>query len=170
MSNVMNFTGVEESVESKYLAPGIHEVKIVKVEFGESTTKLTPFMKVFFEDAKEGSFNESFYLSSGALPRVQHLVSKFTGRKLEGEISEQSLTAMLINKKGRLKIDGEKTFDKNGDIKVYARLGFAGFAQALNDPNKFIEMEVKIIDKTGVVKPMTVVAVSADPFGDDLPF
>lgn len=164
---MMNFTGVEESVESKYLAPGIHEVKIVKTEFGASSVKGTPFMKVFFEDAKEGSFNESFYLSAGALPRVQHLVSKFTGRKLEGEISEQSLTAMLINKKARLKIDGEKAFGKDGDIKTYARLGFAGFAQALNDPQKFLEMEVKIIDKTGDVK---AAAVVVDSFDDGLPF
>lgn len=164
----MNFTGVEESVESKYLAPGIHEVKIVKTEFGTSTVKETPFMKVFFEDSKEGSFNESFYLSSGALPRVQHLVSKFTGRKLEGEISEQSLTAMLINKRGRLKIDGEKTFNKDGKEVIYARLGFAGFAQALNDPQKFIELEVKIIDKTLGAKP--TVNSTETVFSDDLPF
>ena len=169
MSNVMNFTGVEESAGSKYLVPGVHEVKITKTEFGESTTKQTPFMKVFFEDGDGATMNESFYMSQGALPRIQHLVSNFTTSKLTGDVTSASLNALLVGKRARLLVDGEKTFNKDGKVVTYTRLRFGGFAQPLNDNRKFNESLVKIEDKTvGIHAPVASLPTVDDAY--DMPF
>lgn len=163
----MNFTGVEESVGSVYLEPGVHEVKIVKTEFGKTPVKDTPYLKVFFEDRNGAGMNESFFLTPLALPRIQHLVSQFTGVKLSGEVSEASLNAKLVGKKARLLINGEKALNKDGVAVIYTRLPYAGFAQPMTDV-PFSNLLVKIIDKT-VGVPTTATAVEVGSF-DDLPF
>lgn len=166
MSNLsLDFTGVEESNGPAYLTPGVHVVRITKTEVGTSSQKGTPLLAVFFETENGSTYREDFYLSKGALPRIQHLVSQFAGKSLTGDITTNGINAMLVGKQARIILDGEKKYNQNGEVKTYATLRFAGFAQPLSAA-PFLAQEVKIADKTSDVKAVAnTVAVS-----DDLPF
>lgn len=166
MSNVLNFTGVEEGLGNTYLEPGVHEVKIAKTEEGASTQKGTAYLRVYFENDRGAGHHEDFYLTKGALPRIQHLVSQFVGKPLAGDVTIASLNAMLVGKKARILLDGEKTFNKEGKVVTYGRLRFAGFAQPLDAPNgAFLVQEVKIEDKT-----LNASNVAVEEYTNDLPF
>jgi|GEM_PF-5065158 len=163
MSTVFNFDEVEESTGRTNLSPGVYETKITKVEFGKSKNKGTEFIKVTFQDDKSNLIHsEDFYLSKGALPRVQHLVSQATGVKLTGEVTEQSLSAKLIGKRVRIALGGEKKINNSGDVVTYSQLGFGGFAQPINSENKFTDSDYVITDKTGGYVP------AVDSFGGPL--
>lgn len=111
--------------------------KTSKVEFGESKDKGTPFMKLTFESSKikdeagkmvdhKSSFNHSFYLTGGAMDRIQYLHKVLYGAEMTGTIDTVTLTQKFLNKDLALKVTGQIN-TSNG--KGYPDLIYAGFAK-----------------------------------------
>lgn len=162
----INFNNVEVAGEgnglSKYTKPGYGVFTIVSTEFGTSSQKQTPFMEVTFKkDEDESTLKEKFYLSPGALPRIQYLLSEFTGNKLNSEVSSEQLNMLLVGRKAKMVVDGEES-EKDGKIRTFATLRYAGFAEALTKPNALSAADVQIKK----VQP----AVNTATKSDDLPF
>lgn len=125
MSNVLNFKGVEEAGRP-LTSPGTKDVFTLKsVVFGASKEKGTASMTVEFIQRNELSgFKESFYITEKAMGRIQHLVSRTTGTKLDGDVTEEQMIAKLQGKKIGLKVIGRVGQDGNG----YPCLPYGGFA------------------------------------------
>lgn len=133
-----DFSGSKAAEELILTLPGtIGIFNIAKVEFGESKDKGTPFMKLTFEaktvrgaDGKmvpqKSSFNHSFYLTGGAMDRVQYLHKVLHGVEMTGNIDTNTLTAKFLNKEVALKVTGQIN-TQNG--KGYPDLIYAGFAK-----------------------------------------
>jgi hypothetical protein len=122
---VLNFDGVEEAKGGNMTMPGtISTFKIKAVGFDNSTNKGTRGMNIEFVDTNDGSsFKHTFWLSQKALTRVQHLVSHACKQKLQGQVSEPQLKAMLENKILPLKVTAQITSEN----KVYPDLSFGSF-------------------------------------------
>lgn len=131
MSAQINFAGVDVAKEMSMTYPGTIAVfKIADVSFAESTNTKTPYMKVTFEEQDDNgksisSFNDSFFLSEKALPRVQSLVVDATGKKLTAAVTEEQLVIMLKGKLIALKVTGQVSTNGKG----YPKLGFGGFSK-----------------------------------------
>lgn len=136
-----DFSGSKAAEEMNLTMPGtIGIFKVSKVEFGESKTEKTPFMRLVFEaqkvknaqgtleDAKpKSSFNHSFYLKSAeSMGRVQYLHKVLYGGEMTGTINTVTLTEKFLNKEIALKVTGQVN-KTNG--KGYPDLVFAGFAK-----------------------------------------
>jgi hypothetical protein len=132
-----DFSGSKAAEELILTLPGtIGIFNIGKIEFGESKDKKTPFMKLVF-DAKmvregdkmvpqKSSFNNSFYLTAGAMDRLQYVHKVLYGTEMTGVIDTATLTQKFLNKEIALKVTGQIN-TTNG--KGYPDLGFAGFAK-----------------------------------------
>ncbi len=133
-----NFEGVAAAEGYTMTQPGtIGLFLIEKIEFGESKTKKTPQMKLFFTckmrvDEKgqlvddNSTFNHPFYMGSdGALKRVQYLAKVIRGEEFTGRLTTAQLEATFLNKEIGLKVTGQ--VGDNG--KGYPALSFAGFAK-----------------------------------------
>lgn len=178
----LNFDSVESASSEvressfKSVKPGLQTLMITGIEPTQAGTG-TPGIVVTFESKEaEASFNERFWLSPGALPRVQYLVEKFTGVKLTGGFSGEGLelanavatglSSKLVGKSKTVIVDGEmRTREKDGKVynNTYPTLRFAGFVDPEGDAAEPI-----IKDNTvSTVKPAS--GINVDNSGD-LPF
>lgn len=149
-----DFSGSKAAVELILTLPGTIGVFLSsKVEFGESKDKHTPFMKLTFESkqikddkgalvAHKSSFNHTFYLSGGAMDRIQYLHKVLYGEEMRGNIDTVTLTQKFLNKELALKVSGTVN-TSNG--KGYPDLSYAGFAKKIAEINdlKFTAREQK---------------------------
>ena len=119
-----NFDNVDE-VSGGYSQPGTIAVFTVDgVEFGTSDNG-KDYMEVNFKENPSTSLKHRFYMSEGALPRVQSLYKAAVGNKLEGQnVSEAMIIAGLQGKQIALKVTA-----KINDGKVYSDLPFGGFCK-----------------------------------------
>lgn len=170
MSN-FNFSGVDVPVENPgfvAVEPGYQTLTIKSVEDVVSSNKGSLGVKVTFESDKGGTFSQDWWLANSAgeslekaMPSFQYLVLKFSGAKLEGNISTDLISAKLVGKSLDVTVGGRKyTSEKDG--KKYnntsAWLPFSGYAG-----NSLIRYSGEW-DESEVVTNDTVTAT------DDLPF
>jgi len=181
----LNFDQVEsansEVRESQFksVKPGIQTLMITGIEPTVAGTGTAGIVVTFESKEAEASFNHRFWLSAGALPRVQYLVEKFTGVKMTGsfngegqELAANVATALapkLVGKSKTVVVDGEtSTKEKDGKVynNTYPTLRFAGFV----DPEG-TAVEPIITDRTAAVasKPVST-GINLDDEEDSLPF
>lgn len=147
----------EKEFISAYLEPGIHEAKIAKVEYTESSQKGTPGIKLTFEGAPNGegfnhpegpeykgsTANTTWYLSEKAAPytvdRIALMADKMNIRSevdgATGTTAQEyvnALAGVLTGKVARWKFIGRES-NKNAG-KFYAELAGYGFVEDLNVP------------------------------------
>lgn len=120
----------------KRVEPGIHTVTITKLEANTSAGGTQGLRVEFASKEAEASFTETFWVTNGALPRIQYLIEKFHGEKHEGDIDLETLNAKLLGKTQVIIVDGREALSNpvpqpDGTVKVftniYPRLRFAGF-------------------------------------------
>lgn len=179
----LNFDNIESASSEvressfKSVKPGVQTLMITGIEGTVASTGNAGIVVTFESKEAEASFNERFWLSAGALPRVQYLVEKFTGVKMTGGFDGEgqvladnvatALSSKLVGKSKTVVVDGEmRTREKDGKVytNTYPMLRFAGFV----DPEGKAAEPI-ITDKT--------VAVAVKPTGinladqtEDLPF
>lgn len=154
----MNFDGVDEPGKP-LTSPGTIAVFLIgDVKFEASKDKGTPFLGANFKEL-DGSgnvlsqFTESFYITPKAMPRIQHLVSRATGSKLAGEVTEEQMVIKLQNKKLALKVGGRVGSNGNG----YPRLAFGNFAASVD---KLSELQFSPAEKMEVEAALKAIAES----------
>jgi hypothetical protein len=119
-----NFEGVEEASSDSYTQPGTIAVfTIGDVKF-ETSDNAKDFMELKMIESPGVFFTHRFYMTEKAFPRVQSLHKAIVGNKIEGNITDAQLTAILKDKQVALKVTGRV---HNG--KVYADLPFGGFCK-----------------------------------------
>lgn len=131
----INLTGISAAENNgssfKMVQPGVQTLTISKIE--EATAGDKAVLQVTFDSTEaEASFNHRFFLTEKALPRVQYLIEKFTGKPLEGSFSVPALSAILVGKSKSCVVDGEvRPREKDGKVynNTYATLRFAGFVE-----------------------------------------
>ncbi len=135
MSAPINFAGVDVAKDMSMTYPGTIAVfKIADAVFGDSTNKGTRYLKCTFEELDEAgksitNFSDSFYLTQGALPRLQSLIADAVGKKADGNVTEEQLVVMLKGKKVALKVIGQVSSNGKG----YPKLGFGGFSKPASE-------------------------------------
>jgi hypothetical protein len=138
----LNFSTTEaaENKEFKeYLKPGMYMMKPISVKKGESSKKNTPFIEVTFEAvSKNEDYNgktakSKFYITAGALGRLQLLHEGMSGKKLakdfksSDEVSEYftKIIEQYSDKFKRPMIAGG-SISEDGK-KMYSDIPYAGF-------------------------------------------
>jgi hypothetical protein len=182
--NVESASGEQKESQFKVVTPGVKPLVITGVEPTVAGTG-TPGIVVTFESPEDGaSFNHQFWLSAGAIPRVQYLVEKFTGAKMTGSIPGEgaelaanaatSLGSKLVGKSKECVVDGERTTKEvNGRVynNTYPTLRYAGFVEPTGN-----NAEPIVKDRTASTpaKAATPPVAGGVDFGtdekDDLPF
>lgn len=181
----LNFDSIESASSEvressfKSVKPGVQTLMITGIEGTVAGTGNAGIVVTFESKEAEASFNERFWLSPGALPRVQYLVEKFTGVKMTGGFDGEgqvladnvatALSSKLVGKSKTVVVDGEtRTREKDGKVynNTYPILRFAGFV----DPEGKAAEPI-ITDKTVAVavKPASTGINLADQ-DDDMPF
>lgn len=180
--NVESATSEKKESTFKVVTPGVKPLMITALEPTVAGTGTPGVVATFESPEDQASFNESFWLSSGALPRVQYLVEKFTGVKQTGgfpgegmELAQNvasALGAKLVGKVKTCVVDGEiTTKEVNGNVyeNTYPKLRFAGFV----DPEG-ADAEPRVNKRTAATPATAKPAVDGVDFGtdekDDLPF
>lgn len=180
--STINLSGVvaaEENVSSfNRVEPGLHTLTIKSLEMAKSGDK--DVLKVTFSSKEaDAEFSHNFFLTEKALPRVQYLITKFTGNPLEGTFEVNALSAILVGKTKPVIVDGRvvgREKDGRWYNNTYAELRFAGFV--LDDPSTFVNEEGHPngyrIDRRGAVDVEALNAggstSSSSSVNDDLPF
>jgi len=182
MTTNLNFDSVDSATSEvkestfKIVKPGLNTLMISGVEPIVAGTGNAGVAVTFESKEADASFNERFWLSAGALPRVQYLVEKFTGAKMTGgftgdgmELATQvatALSAKLVGKTQTVIVDGE-TYTKEKDGKTYVNtrpmLRFAGFVNPVGK-----DVEPRITDKTDTQS--NALNSNSKDQDDDLPF
>lgn len=178
--NVQSATSEVRESSFKSVKPGLQTLMITGIEPTVAGTGTAGIVVTFESKEAEASFNERFWLSSGALPRVQYLVEKFTGAKLTGGFDGEgqvladnvasALASKLVGKSKTVIVDGEKrTREKDGKVyeNVYPVLRFAGFV----DPEG-TDAEPRMKDNTAPVaaKAPETSGINTNQDDSDLPF
>lgn len=153
----LDFGGVAAASEYSMTSPGTRGIFVIDVvAFGTSKEKSTPFMELtFVNKAESTSFRHKFYLTAGALPRIQYLHvqvngSEITAGSMDQTALEAKLTAAFKGKEVALKTTGQVNED-NG--KAYVDLPYSGFAKPAaaykSDPNilKFTPQETGLVNE-----------------------
>lgn len=148
----INLSGIEsasENIQTKRIVPGVHTLTISKIEVVSSNSGNNGLRVEFTNEELGASFNETFWLSPKALPRLQYLIEKFDGEKHDGDITVSSLNAKLIGKTRTCIVDGREALSnpvpqEDGTVKVYTniypQLRFAGFVgDNFKDEDAYIE-------------------------------
>lgn len=137
-----SFDGVQAATGVSMTMPGtVGLFNISKVEFVESNVKKTTGMKqtylckkVRLEDGslvdEASSFNHTYWMSPGALPRVQYLAEVLLDQKFAGNMTKESLISAFEGKDIALKVIGQVNEEKG---KGYPDLAFAGFAKKASE-------------------------------------
>lgn len=124
MTRTFNFDNVPEASEKGLTDPGTKAVfTITKVEFDTSKNG-KDFGEVTFDEG-QSSFWHRFYMSEGAVSRMQTLYKAALGVPLSGDVNEEQIKAALTNKRVALKVIGRVGTDGKG----YPDLSFGGFAK-----------------------------------------
>lgn len=154
----LNFDNVEEP-GLPLTSPGTIAIFLIsEPKFDSSKEKGTPFLGVNFQQIGDtgsivSQFTESFYTTQKAMPRIQHLVSRSTGSKLAGDVTEEQIVTKLKGKKVALKVGGRVGSNGNG----YPRLAFGNFAAA---PDKIGELSFTPAEQAEVEKALQAIAES----------
>lgn len=182
--------GMSENL-SRYITPGVHLVKIAKIESETSDTGVPKLILSFVpSDAtdEEGAtkirlaFSEKAFKIS--MPKLIHLATKIVTREqfdaAESETVDQyaiKLSRILLNKPLWVNFSGRE-YEYNGEVKTAADLGFPEFAETytpgtastlVHDPAKHVRKlttTTAVNTATDVMLPPTV----AKTVDDDLPF
>lgn len=136
-----SFDGVEAASGSMTMPGTVGVFTIQKVEFVKSKEKQTTGMKHVYhctkargEDGKlvpeDSNFNHTYWMSQGALPRVQYLAKVMFDKEFEGQIGETQLIAAFEGKEVAMKVIGQVNEEKG---KGYPDLPFAGFAKKASE-------------------------------------
>lgn len=142
---MINFAGVDEARDKGFTSPGTIDIfEITNIEFVESPNG-KPYMKTRFENASS-SFNHNFFLTEKALPRVQALATYTLDRKLDGEMTEDSLKAAFMNKKLALKVTGRVGDNGMG----YADLPFGGYGKPVSKLEELTSIGFSTSEQTGI--------------------
>jgi hypothetical protein len=153
MAGALNFDGIDAAASKSLTEPGTIDVfKISGVEFADSKTKKTPYMRITFEN-KDSNFSHSFFLvgkdadkTKKMLSRIQLLMVSVNGEegKLKGNVTEEGIKKALLNKEVALKVLGEVSSNGKG----YPTLGFSAFAKKKEEVDflSFTSQEQKLID------------------------
>lgn len=64
MSDQLDFNDAKVGTGNKYLEPGIHNVKVTKVEAGKSSQKQTPYVEITVTDPTGATCSQQYYLST----------------------------------------------------------------------------------------------------------
>lgn len=155
-----NFNNVEAAKGYNNTEPGtIGNFIISETEFVKSRDKGTPGLKCTFTHKTDGStFPHTFWLTAGALPRIQAMAEVALGQKLSGDITGPNLCAMFKGKELPLKVTAQID-EKKG--RVYADLPFGGFTDKDISELKFSANEKAEIEKSKTV------TVKSDPVNAD---
>ena len=131
----INFKGVVEAKDKLSTRPGtIGVFTISDVKFDTTKNKGTYYMGVTFSRSND-EFNHSFFLTEKSLSRIQSLVKHAAGVKLDSEVMEEKLIALLKGKNVALKVTA-RIDETNG--RAYADLGFAGFCKDADDVGSLV--------------------------------
>lgn len=137
-NEVFDFRNVDVPVASNYLRPGYYFLNVKKATFvkPEGTNSLgkakTPYLEVEFGGPK-GSLTEKFYITVGAMPRLQYLHRSLVGKDCDKTLPNAGAVGIYYEKvvnDDRIKA---KTFamtvgGKEGtDMKIYASLPYSNF-------------------------------------------
>jgi len=166
---MINFGGVDSGAERneyKSVKGGVQNLTITEVKPLTSAGG-SPGLTVTFESKEaDASFNHRFWLSEKALSRVQYLMEKFTGNKIEDSFENEheaaeKLGAKLVGTTKLVIVDVEKrSNNKNGKnyVNDYPTLRFAGFVDPVGP-----DAEVRVTDNS-------VASVPNEEVPSDLPF
>jgi hypothetical protein len=141
----LNFDGINEAEEMNIVAPGtIALFQVIKGE-KKSNANGKDYLELTFQQDTGSEFRHQFYLSKGALPRIQHLYKAITGNKIEGAMTVEGLVQAFKSKKFAMKVTGR--VGNNG--KSYCDLSFGGFAAPADKLNElsFTPKEQAAIDE-----------------------
>lgn len=176
----IDFSGVSES-RSQKLAPGVYEFTISDFQFGESPQKKTPFARITF-NAEQGTHSDDFYLTTNALPRLKHLLSKagVSDDVLSGSVNTDQLVKACTGKRFRGRLNGrEFVSSTDGKIRIAAEFGFANFAESISttpsnltfDPAKHIaKLKTDGMSTTGTTDSTGMPVMESSSTADDMPF
>ena len=122
MSDNLDFSIVDTTESSnsgnKYLTPGVHTLKVSKVEAGKSFAKQSPYVAITVTNDNEEICTEEFYLNGGAFPisadRIAGLVASINN------ISKEEAKAKLVN----AAINTDNIADKLAPMMVGKKFGF----------------------------------------------
>lgn len=131
----------EKTFVSKYIEPGVHEVKIVAIEGVDSETGAS-YVQISFEDSDEKTAQIRFYMSEKAIARslekIKHLATKMVTEAKVDKIKADNLEdygskldTLLGGKSCRVKFTGEEVDGNNGNW-WKAGIGLPTFAEAIN--------------------------------------
>lgn len=122
----MSYTTTTEETkqheESKFIAPGIHEVKITKIEAVEPEGK-APYLNLTFENTKGQTTDDKLYFSPAATELSQKTlgdIKKALGveKEVQGDkLADfaKNLSKVILNKQFRHRFTGEEIQGKMGD-------------------------------------------------------
>lgn len=173
----INLTGVNAAEQQaqtttfKRVEPGLHTATITKVEAAKAGAK--DVLKITFSSKEaEAEFSHNFFLTEKALPSLQYLITKYTGAPLEGNISVDALSAVLVGKVKPIVVDGQiRPREKDGKWfnNTYPRLRFAGFVDPQGQDaepriDRTQEMNLDVVNNPNAVDN------SSKAEDDDLPF
>ena len=134
----------EKVFESKYLAPGIHKVKITEIS-GHAPEGRSPYLELKFANSEQKTAEVKFYMSEKAMPRslekLTHIGTKCVTRETMDSISADSLEDYgkklentLKGKVLRIKFTGEEIEGKEGKGNWWkANIGLPRFAEACKE-------------------------------------
>lgn len=136
----INFNEVPSAANAEFVRPGVYEFRVKSASFEkpegkkkDGTDKST-FVRVVFENVSNGAtFNESFYITPGALPRLQYLHEAWFDKKLDKSFENYEQVGAYFEKV--FNAEGSKKFqrfmliggEEQSDGRVYAKIGYAGF-------------------------------------------
>jgi len=185
MSESIDFSGVDSAegaaLGGKYLTPGMYRIQFTEATHGKSGLKNTPYMEVKFVshskssnlDGKEG--RAKFYLTAGALPRIQYFHAAFFGKKLDKKFNSTEEIVQYFD--AVFKSDAGKKLIKPcivaGSIsadgsKIYSDLPYTGW---VCDENSFEEGAFDFntpIFKNAITSNVKVYKPDTPSSGDDL--
>lgn len=158
-TRTFNFDGVDEASEKEFTMPGVKGVfSISKVEFATSKNG-KDYGEVTFDNVVS-HFRHRFYMSEGAISRMQTVYKAATGGQalIGNNVAESAIIAALTGKQVALKVVGRVGNDGKG----YADLSFGGFAKM---PGQLAELEFTPKEKELIqaAKAATANQVAASP-------
>ena len=156
-----------EAVEASTNSTGTGYTRVEKgaqpltiIAFDDVDNSNTPAIDITYQSGKnDATFKERTYLSPRALPKLQHIVEQFSGKKMSGNVDSNKLASQLIGKTAFCVVD-EEPYTKEKDGKTYtnyrAKLKFTNFAQPVNTP-----AELKFTDEQARTLPAAEVKANA---------
>ncbi len=186
-----DFSNTQAAKESNYLRPGVHKVKVSKVEAGAFDKSDVPYLAFTFEDQSGTQLTEKFVLKTkdpnsktNPLARLQYLHEAWSGKLLDKafksvEEMEAYFTKVFVSSKAgaRLLIVGGEI---NGKI-VYGRVPYTGFLvtndeleigefeEGSDEWKKYVKKSTRTTEATGKKGGLLNDDEDADD-DDDLPF